>query len=170
MKKVFTPVAVLVLLGSAAAQTPFKPYTSPDAKFTISFPGTPNVSVPSQQETVDGSTFTEQHYAVADDGAYLLLTADYPFATDNSALRSVAKEQAVSCGASPATIKSERNVQGRSALLFTVDCPKTERHPAVSLLVQAVADGKRIYRVMYGGSDNTENDRVFRFLTSFHIN
>ena len=169
MKKVFTLLAWMVLIGSAAAQTPFKPYTPPDAKFTISFPGTPDVSAPSQQQTGEGNTFTEQHYAVADDAAYVLLTADYTFAISNTALQNIAKEQAASCGAPPATIKSDRNVQKRSALLFAIDCPKTEKHPEISLLVQAVADGNRIYRVIYGG-DNPDDQRVIRFLTSFHIN
>jgi len=170
MRKACTLLAVMVLIGSDAAQMPFKSYTSPDARFTISFPGTPNVSAPSPQQTDEGSKFTEQHYAVADDAAYILLTADYPFATDSTALQSIAKQQAASCGAPPATIKSNNNVQGRSALLFTVDCPKAEGHAAISLIVQAVADGNRVYRFMYGTSDKPDNDRAFRFLTSFHIN
>jgi hypothetical protein len=170
MRKGFVLLAVMILIGTAAAQMPFKSYTSPDAKFTISFPGTPNVSASSQQQTDSGSTFTEQHYAVSDDAAYILITQDYTFATDNAALQGIAKEQAASCGAPAAAIRSSKNIQGRSALLFTVECPKSEKHAAISLLVQAVADGNRIYRLMYGTSDKPDDDRVFKFLTSFHIN
>jgi hypothetical protein len=128
------------------------------------------VSSPIQQKTEEGEPFTEQHYAVADDGAYMLLTGDYPFATDNSALNGIAKAQATACGAPPATIRSDKNVQGRPALLFIVNCPKTDGHAAISLVVQAVADGNRLYRVMYGSSDKPDDDRVIRFLVSFHIN
>lgn len=170
MRKTLGLSALIILIGSAAAQMPFKSYTSPDAKFTISFPGSPNVSVPNQQRTTEGGTFTEQHYAVADDAAYILLTADYPFTTNSAALRVTAKEQAASCGAPAAAIQSDKTVQGRSALLFSVDCPKTDKHPAISLTVQAVADGNRLYRVMYGTSNKRDDDRIFRFLTSFHIN
>lgn len=162
--------AVTLLIGSAAAQLPLKSYTAPDAKFSIMFPGTPNVSSPIEQKTEDGQMFTEQHYAVADDGAYMLLTGDYPFATDNSVLSGIARAQATACGAPPATVRSDKNVQGRPALLFTVNCPKTENHAAISLIVQAVADGNRLYRVMYGTSDKPDDERVLRFLISFHIN
>lgn len=163
-------LGVMLLIGSAAAQLPFKSYTSPDARFSIMFPGTPNVSSPIQQKNDDGQIFTEQHYAVADDGAYMLLAGDYPFSTDNSALTGIAQAQATACGAPPATIRSDKNVQGRPALLFTVNCPKTQNHAAISLIVQAVADGNRLYRVMYGSSDKPDDDRVLRFLVSFHIN
>lgn len=163
-------LAVMLLIGSAAAQLPFKSYTAPDARFSIMFPGTPNVSSPVQQKTDDGQTFTEQHYAVADDGAYMLLTGDYPFLTGNSALNGIAKAQAAACGAPPATIRSDKSVQGRPALLFTVNCPKTETHDAISLTVQAVADGNRLYRVMYGTGDKPDDERVLRFLISFRIN
>jgi hypothetical protein len=170
MQKSSIVLAVMVLIGSATAQKPFKPYTSPDAKFTISFPGTPSVSTPTLQQTDDGSEYRAQNYSVADDAAYILLTADYPFATDNAALRSIATEQAASCGAAAASLRSTKNVQGRSALLFNVDCPPTEKHPAISLVVQAVLDGTRVYRVMYGTSDKPDDSRIFSFLTSFHIN
>lgn len=170
MAKILGVLGATLLIGSASAQLPFKSYTAPDAKFSIMFPGTPKVSPPIQQKTEDGQIFVEQHYAVADDGAYMLLTGDYPFATNNSALSGIAGAQAAACGAPPATIRSERNVQGRPALLFTVNCPKTEDHAAISLIVQAVADGKRLYRVMYGSSDKPDDDRVLRFLVSFHIN
>jgi hypothetical protein len=170
MRKFFILLTVTAWVGTAAAQAPFKSYTSPDSKFSVSFPGTPNVSASIQQQTDDGNTFSERHYAVSDDAAYILITADYSFATDNSALQSIAKEQATSCGAPPATIRSSNNIQGRSALLFAVDCPKTEKHAAISLLVQAVADGNRIYRLMYGTSDKPVDDRIFKFLASFHIN
>lgn len=163
-------LAVMFLIGSAAAQLPFKSYTPPDASFSIMFPGTPKVSAPVESKTEEGQSFTEQHYAVADDGAYMLLTADYPFATNNSGLSGIAKAQAEACGAPAATIRSDKNVQGRPALLFMVDCPKTENHAAISLIVQAVADGNRLYRVMYGSSEKPDDDRVIRFLISFHIN
>ena len=166
----FALSALIALVGSVSAQTPFKSYTSPDTKFTISFPGTPNVSVPSKQDTDEGSAFTEQHYFVADDAAYVLFTADYPFAIDRAALKDIAKEQARSCGAPPATVQSDRNIQGRSALLFTVDCPKTEKRAAISLIIQAIADGNRVYRVMYGTSDKANRDRVDSFLISFRLN
>jgi len=170
MTKMGALLSAIVLLGSAVAQTSFRAYTSPDAKFRISFPGTPNVSAPIQQQTDEGNTFTEQHYAVSDDAAYMLLTADYPFAVDDSALEATAKQQALSCGAPPATIRSHRNVQGRSALLFTVDCPKTDKHAAISLMVQAVANGNRLYRIMYGNSENPDRARAESFLISFHMN
>jgi hypothetical protein len=169
MRKVRFLGAVMFLLGSALAQKAFRPYTSPDSRFTISFPGSPKVSAPNQQQTDEGSKFTEQHYSVADDGAYILMTADYPFATDRSALKSIAKEQAVSCGAPPASVLSNNDLQGRPALLFTLDCPKTSKRNAISLIVQAVVDGNRIYRVMYGTSDKADTGRVDTFLMSFHI-
>ncbi len=170
MRKYSCAFAVMVLIGSAAAQLSFKSFTSPDAKFSIMFPGIPRVSPPIEQKTDEGQVFTEQHYVVADDGAYMLLTSDYPFSTDHLTLNGIAKAQAAACGAPPATVRSDKNVQGRPALLFTVTCPKSENHAAISLIVQAVADGNRLYRIMYGTSEKSDDDRVLRFLLSFHIN
>jgi len=163
-------LVLAILVGSAAARAPFKSYTSPDAKFSISFPGSPNVSAPAKQKTDEGNIFTEQHFAVADDAAYIVLTADYPFAIDRTALESIAKEQAMSCGAPPATILSDKNYQGRPALLFSVNCPKGSNHEALSLMVQTVADGNRVYRILYGSSDTADHARIDTFLISFHIN
>ena len=132
MRKDLGLIVVILLIGTASAQLPFKSYTAPDAKFRIMFPGTPRVSPPVQQKTEEGQAFTEQHYATADDGAYMLLTGDYPFVTDKVTLSGIAKAHAAACGAPPATIRSDRNVQGRPALLFTVNCPKTEDHAAIS--------------------------------------
>ena len=163
-------LVAIALIGSAAARTPFKSYTSPDAKFSISFPGTPNVSAPAEQKTDEGSTFTEQHFSVADDAAYIVLTGDYLFAIDGAVLEGIAKEQASSCGAQTATILSNKNYQGRPALLFSVNCPKASDHEALSLIVQAVADGNRVYRVLYGSGDAADRTRSDTFLISFHIN
>jgi hypothetical protein len=170
MRKIYLLLVVSMLIGLAQAQAPFKSYTSPDAKFTINFPGPPKVSAPAQQETEQGRAFTEQHYDVADDAAYIVLTTDFPFAVDNKALDTVAKEQAASCGASTPKIQSDNEYQGRSALLFTVDCPKSEKREALALIVRAVADRNRLYRVMYGTTEKPDTDRVLTFLTSFHIN
>jgi len=170
MKQVCSLLWAVMLLSLAHAQTPFKSYTSPDAKFTVSFPGAPNVSSPAEQKTEEGRVFKEQHFDVADDAAYLVLTSDFPFAIDDRALNTVAKEQAASCGASSPKIRSDKDYQGRSALLFTVDCPKNDKREALSLIIQAVADRNRVYRIMYGTAEKPNMERILAFLGSFHIN
>ena len=170
MKQVYGLFAVVTLFGLSQAQTPFKSYTSPDAKFTVSFPGAPNVSSPAEQKTEEGRVFKEQHFDVADDAAYLVLTTDFTFAIDDRALNTVAKEQAASCGASSPKIRSDKDYQGRSALLFTVDCPKNDKQDALSLIIEAVADRNRVYRIMYGTAEKPDMERVLAFLSSFHIN
>lgn len=161
---------LLATASIAAAQAPFTSYTAPDGKFTVMFPGAPNVGTPESDKTTGGIPYNQQLYAVSEgnNAAYLLMTIDYDPSTNLSHDWNTLAAGANTCGGT-VSIKNTDLYNGHPAALIQVNCPATSDLPPTVALDQAVFNGNRLYQLLYI-APTVDPSRSSTFLNSLHIN